>query len=337
MWDNVIVANIGWDAAYAGDDIVSHHKYVQEHGTGAEAYNFSAFDGLFYGYVRDGSALSRFSDHTWTIVFISKPDERSKLRLVGWYEEAVVGSYRDRPEYATDIEFPWLDDNQKFHFSALTKSAYILPEELREGFELPHGHRIKSGGIYYAAGGERDDRPEQASARKKMVEWLRKVIPQVRELSRIDREQDAGVPQIPGIQIDDGGHPFGYSPVPESEEHRSLREWVCANPLFVTGDASVSPGRPEFVLDSADRIDAAFSESDRFWAVEVKSRLSPPSDHYRGIFQCVKYRAVAAAMPKIGVTNVEAILVTERHLDPDHEALAQKLGIRHLIAPMDRA
>lgn len=335
MWQNVIIANVGWDAVYLGRDIVSHMKFVEEHGNGAEAYNFRPFGGLFYGYVRGGSGLGRFSNRRWTIIFVSKPDPRSKLRLVGWYEGAAVGGYRDRPEYVTCSDFPLLDE-RRFIYSAISKNAYLVPEDLRGDHVLPPGHRIGSGGIYYAAGGDGEDTREQAHDREAMVRWLRKVLPPLRRQSRIGRDATATIPQLDGVDIDDGGQASGYSPVPESEEHRSLREWVCANPALVIGNADIPAGQTEYILDSADRIDAAFTNGDRFWAVEVKSRISPPSDHYRGIFQCVKYRAVAEAMPQIAASIVQAVLVTENPLDPDHARLAEHLGIRHFQAPMDR-
>lgn len=336
-WENVLVANIGWDANYGGHGVTSHHGYVVEHGTGAEAYNFSAVGGLFYGYVRDGSALGRFADKPWTIVFVSKPSEREKLRVVGWYEDASVASYRDRPEYAVDIDFPWLDRSQKYIFSAIAKNAYIVPELVRQSLVLPEGHRIKSGGIYYAAGGDTSDYSEQAADRKQMASWLSSVLPALRSIARVERQSISTIPQMPGILIDEGGHPQGFSPNGESEEHRTLREWICKNPEFVTGDGRVPKGDTETRLASADRVDATFAQGTRFWTVEVKSWRSSDEDHFRGIYQCVKYRAVAEAMDDIDATSVETILVTENPLTDEHAALAKRLNVRHLSAPKSRS
>lgn len=336
LWENVLVANIGWDVAYDGRGITSHHGYVVEHGTGAEAYNFSPTGGLFYGYVRDGEALGRFADRLWAIVFVSKPSEREKLRVVGWYEKASVGGYRDRPEYGADLHFPCLRDGQKYVFSAISKNAYVVPEDVRGSLLLPDGHRIKSGGIYYAAGGDTSDYPGQAADRRTMADWLESVLPPLRSISQVERPTISTVPQMPGISIEDGGQPQGFSPVGESAEHRALREWVCANPEFVTGDIKVPEGDTETRLASADRVDATFALGTRYWAVEVKSWRSDDADHFRGIYQCVKYRAVAVAMEDIEATSVTAVLVTERALTNEHAALARKLDVRHLRAPTDR-
>lgn len=335
-WDNILVANIGWDLSYEGNGVTSHHGYVVKHGDGAEAYNFSPEGGLFYGYVRGGSALGRFADRLWTVVFISKPSESEKLRIVGWYEQASVGCYRDRPEYARDATFPKLSNGERFAYSAIAKNAYVVPERARAGLILPPEHRIKSGGIYYASGRAMNDYPGQAADRRIMAEWIRSVLPPRRSISRIRQEEMSMIPQMPGILIDEGGDPLGFSPVGESEEHRALKEWVCKNPEFVTRDNRVPEGTAETILASADRVDATFAYGDTYWAVEVKSCRSSDNDHFRGIFQCVKYRAVAAAMEDITAHSVEAVLVTERPLTADHMILARKLRVRHLLAPVDR-
>lgn len=336
IWENILVANIGWDKAYEGSGITSHHGYVVQHGTGAEAYNFSPVGGMFYGYVRDGDALGRFADRVWTIVFVSKPSEREKLRVVGWYEGAAVQGYGDRPEYVSDADFPRLGNGQKYIFSAVSKNAYIVPEDARGSLTLPAGHRIKSGGIYYAAGGDTSDYREQAADRIQMAEWLRSALPRLRDVSRVARPSTATVRDLTGISVDEGGHPHGFSPVGESAEHRALRVWVCDNPAFVTGDRRVPTGETETRLASADRVDATFSLGSRYWAVEVKSTRSDDADHYRGLYQCVKYRAVVEAMEDIAAVSVEAVLVTENPLTAEHAALAERLDVRHLLAPTDR-
>lgn len=336
MSKNIIVANIGWNASYVGGGISSHHTFVREQGTGAEAYNFTSHNGLFYGYVRGGSGLDRFSDRLWTVAFVSKPSESERLRLVGWYERAQVGDYQIRPEYSSEPDFPRISTEERYCYNATARTVYLVPEDARRDFQLPSDHRLKSAGIYYVSGGDGEDTKIQAAARAQMADWLRESMATLRPHCLIEQGDNAVFPPMPGVKIDEGGHSYGYSPVAETEEHRRLREWICDNPEFATGDATVPSGKTEFTLDSADRIDAAFIGGGRFWAVEVKSRHSPPSDHYRGIFQCIKYRAVAEAMPGIAADTFDAVLVTENPLTPEHAALAESLGIRHLLAPMDR-
>jgi hypothetical protein len=64
-------------------------------------------------------------------------------------------------------------------------------------------------------------------------------------------------------------------------------------------------------------------------AVEVKSRRSNDLDLKRGIFQCVKYRAVLEAENKAGKikSTVRACLVSERKLPNELARLAKLFDI----------
>lgn len=337
-WRNIIVANIGWSDSYRGKRVKSTHGYVVEHGTGAEAYNFKPVRaGLIYGYLRGASGLEALSDKLWTVVFISKPTERARLRVVGWYERAIVGGYQLRPEYGYDPHFPWVSDVERFSYSAVTKNAFVVPRNDRETIILPSGHRIKSTGIYYVAGaGPHGDNEIQDIARKTMASWLRRVLPPLRPSAQLRILPTIKPEQLRGVIIDDGGVATGFTPLGEGEYHRSLREWTQANPTRVTGIAGIAEGDTERRLDSLDRVDVVYECGDDFWVVEVKSRRSDDPDHYRGIFQCVKYRAVAAAMRRAGGGQTRAILVTDNPLSPEHAALACELDIAHYLAPTER-
>jgi hypothetical protein len=80
----------------------------------------------------------------------------------------------------------------------------------------------------------------------------------------------------------------------ESEEHRRLKAFAAANPQLIGLPAGLT-GITEYSLPSGDRLDVFFQHGDEWIAVEVKSRLSPEADITRGIFQCIKYRAVLEA------------------------------------------
>ncbi|WP_152608768.1 hypothetical protein [Croceibacterium mercuriale] len=330
MWNNVIVANIGWDEVYSGRAVASHHSYVVQHGTGGEAFNFQPYRGLFYGYIRDGSALDRFSHRLWTIVFVSKPSEQERLRIVGWYEQARVTGYRDRPEYAFEPSFPNSDEDQRYEICSVSKTAFLVPVEQRAALTLPQGHRIKSGGLYYAAGGDRADTEAQQASRNRMVEWLRATLPGLREDAALERSADADFPDLPGIIVDEGGKPHGFSPVPEGERHRRLKHWACRNAQEITGRA-LGEGRVEQLLLSGDRVDAAHEAEDALWLVEVKGWGSPPDDLRRGVYQCIKYRAVAAAQPDWIGRQISAVLLTERALPAELQALAEANGITLMV------
>ena len=66
-------------------------------------------------------------------------------------------------------------------------------------------------------------------------------------------------------------------------------------------------------------------------AIEVKSRDSNWNDLRRGIYQCIKYRAVLHAQER-GSSSVHCLLVTERELPLDLIRLAKELEVKHLHA-----
>lgn len=116
----------------------------------------------------------------------------------------------------------------------------------------------------------------------------------------------------------------------ESEEHRQLKEYVAANPQAIGLQASFKRGITEHPLPSGDKLDVLFCKGDEWIAVEVKSHISDDDDLARGIFQCIKYRAVSEAyLQSLGLpSNVETLLVTTRSLTDDLVALKNALGVK---------
>jgi hypothetical protein len=141
---------------------------------------------------------------------------------------------------------------------------------------------------------------------------------------------------------DGNEHDFGvgkgkYGAGGEGEHHKSLRLWVTANPQKVRRSFAGARSETEFDLDSGDRVDAVYHLPNRTVVVEVKSRISNLIDLRRGAFQCIKYRAVKAAMDvRMGV-SVQAILVTEMKLPGEIAALLKQHGILHFEAPLIRS
>ena len=93
----------------------------------------------------------------------------------------------------------------------------------------------------------------------------------------------------------------------------------------------------EVVVDSADRVDAVFNLTDEVIAIEVKSRDSNLIDLRRGVFQCIKYRAVLDAMDIRQSASVSAMLVTETVLPGEIKELLKTHGIANFQAPFERA
>jgi hypothetical protein len=114
----------------------------------------------------------------------------------------------------------------------------------------------------------------------------------------------------------------------ESPEHRKLKLFVAAHPEMVGLSAKLI-GDTEHPLLSGDVLDVFFQNGQDSVAVEVKSALSSEADLVRGMFQCVKYRAVLEAQQAADglAQSARAILALEAKLPPKFQALKNVLGI----------
>lgn len=122
----------------------------------------------------------------------------------------------------------------------------------------------------------------------------------------------------------------------EGPHHKALRLWVCANPGLVRQKFASANTETEVILESADRVDAVFRLPRETVAIEVKSRDSNLIDLRRGVYQCIKYRAVLDAMDIRESGSVTAMLVTETDLPGEIATLVARHRIAHFKAPMDR-
>lgn len=122
----------------------------------------------------------------------------------------------------------------------------------------------------------------------------------------------------------------------EGENHRALRLWVTRNPEQVLPKLAVVRTDTEVELWSGDRVDSVYYGATSTVTIEVKSRDSNEADLRRGVFQCVKYRAVLQAMDAREAAPVHALLATETPLFSDLAKLARRLKIRHIVVPQNR-
>lgn len=115
----------------------------------------------------------------------------------------------------------------------------------------------------------------------------------------------------------------------EGAEHKAIKEFVYCNP-FSVGIKDVKRKEAEYVLPSGDRLDAYFelSNGNRV-AIEVKPSTSPDDDITRGIFQCVKYKAVLEAIRKVdyGKYDVSTLLAIADTMSEQNRLLAETLNI----------
>jgi len=117
--------------------------------------------------------------------------------------------------------------------------------------------------------------------------------------------------------------------VGESERHKALKDYVAKNPESIGLKSRIPIGTTEHPLPSGDSLDVSFTDKKMWVAVEVKSAISAEADIVRGLFQCVKYRAVmeAVLLSEARVQSVRALLVLESSFPQSLAPLKNILGI----------
>ena len=113
----------------------------------------------------------------------------------------------------------------------------------------------------------------------------------------------------------------------EGDNHKRLRLWVKNNPDKIKKEYRKVRAETEVELLSGDRVDVVYYAEKKTVAIEVKSRDSNWSDLRRGIYQCIKYRAVLGAQVLQQSIPVHSLLVTEEELDGDLKQLAKRMKI----------
>lgn len=114
----------------------------------------------------------------------------------------------------------------------------------------------------------------------------------------------------------------------ESLQHRQLKEYISVHPEAVGLSRRLHPGRTEYPLPSGDVLDILFEDGIDLIGVEVKSSISDSPDLVRGMFQCVKYRAVLEALQASNSKpqSARTILAIESSLPSDLVPLKNLLG-----------
>jgi hypothetical protein len=111
-------------------------------------------------------------------------------------------------------------------------------------------------------------------------------------------------------EIKNGG--FGGG---ESVEHKIFKEFIATNPKTIGINNAIVRTTVEYKLASADEVDVLFNLGDKLVGVEVKTILSNDIDILRGIFQCVKYKAVLRAEQLVSENiDIDCILVIQTKL-----------------------
>ena len=122
----------------------------------------------------------------------------------------------------------------------------------------------------------------------------------------------------------------------EGKHHKALRLWVEANPGAIRKGFADANTDTEVDLLSGDRVDVVYRCKEKTIVLEVKGRKSNELDMQRGVYQCIKYRVVMAAMDVRDNPPVEAFLVTETEVSGEIAGLLRLHKIKHFKAPKDR-
>lgn len=115
----------------------------------------------------------------------------------------------------------------------------------------------------------------------------------------------------------------------EGENHKKLKEYIFNYPEVI-GIKDIKEHEMEHILLSGDRLDVFFELNDGSKiAVEIKPSTSPDADVLRGLFQCVKYKAILDSEDKVHSkkANNSAILVIGGELSPENRKVQETLGI----------
>jgi hypothetical protein len=91
----------------------------------------------------------------------------------------------------------------------------------------------------------------------------------------------------------------------ETEDHRRLKEYVKENPQLVGLPKRVD-GTTEHPFISADEVDVLFKCPHTWVGVEVKGQHADSKEIMRGIFQCIKYKALMEATQRYEQIEVDS-------------------------------
>ncbi|MBR5037513.1 MAG: hypothetical protein IKX65_02195 [Prevotella sp.] len=119
----------------------------------------------------------------------------------------------------------------------------------------------------------------------------------------------------------------------EGPYHKALKEHILEHPKLFS-ITNVKEKENEHILLSGDRLDVFFRLKDnKQVAIEVKSRISDDADILRGIFQCVKYKAVMSAecFAKGQKADVDSFLVIENEMSEDNRKTANMLSVKYIV------
>ena len=138
------------------------------------------------------------------------------------------------------------------------------------------------------------------------------------------------LPRAPVVELPPADEISPHGGGGEGAEHKRLKKAVSVNPKWVGLPNSLSPGEVEASLYSGDSLDVLFFDSNRRIAVEVKGASAPVGEVIRGLFQCVKYKAVLDAEARVAGSRAdcEAVLALGGSFPDELTLLRHTLGVK---------
>jgi len=92
----------------------------------------------------------------------------------------------------------------------------------------------------------------------------------------------------------------------ESEAHKKLKTYIARHPDKVGLKNVNTEGDIEFNFPSSDAVDVLFKLDKEWVGVEAKSKDSGEEDILRGLYQCIKYKALIEAMQMVNQEPINA-------------------------------
>ena len=116
----------------------------------------------------------------------------------------------------------------------------------------------------------------------------------------------------------------------EGPDHAELKQAIRSAPELVGLSTQLEVGSPEYKLPSGDSVDVLFTTTDCWFVVEVKPAQADDADIARGLFQCVKYKAVLVALMAFQQqpVKIDVRLALGGALPPKLISMRNSLGIR---------
>lgn len=128
----------------------------------------------------------------------------------------------------------------------------------------------------------------------------------------------------------------------EGDEHKSLKNCILDDPKVLglrLKSLKLHDSQTEYILLSNDRLDVLLRYKDaqtgkikQYIGVEVKPSGADDKEVLRGIFQCVKYKAVldAERVPTAQCYSSDVVLVLGGKMEAKNKRIAQELGIKYI-------